>query len=41
MFETGTMDWAAALIGFAESPENVLLFAPHIEDGNWMHVRCE
>ena len=32
-FDTGAMDWAAALIGFAESPENVSLIAPQIEDG--------
>ena len=35
-FDTGAMDWAAALIGFAESPENVLLVAPQIEGGIWM-----
>ena len=35
-FDTGAMDWAAALIGFAESPENVSLVAPQIEDGIWM-----
>ena len=35
-FDTGSMDWAAALIGFAESPENVSLVAPQIEDGIWM-----
>jgi hypothetical protein len=35
-FDTGAMDWAAALIGFAESPENVSLVAPQIVDGIWM-----
>jgi hypothetical protein len=35
-FDTGAMDWAAALIGFAESPENVSLVAPHIDNGIWM-----
>ena len=35
-FDTGAMDWAAALIGFAESPENVSLVASQIEDGIWM-----
>ena len=32
-FDTGAMDWSAALIGFAESPENVALVAPEIENG--------
>ena len=30
------MTRAAALIGFAESPENVVLVAPEIEDGIWL-----
>jgi hypothetical protein len=32
-FDTGAMDWAAALIGFAKSPKNVTLVAPQIVDG--------
>ena len=35
-FNEGTMTRAAALIGFAESPENVNLVAPQIEDGIWL-----
>ena len=35
-FDTGAMDWAAALIGFAESPENVSLVASQIDNGIWM-----
>ncbi len=35
-FTAGTMTRAAALIGFAESPENVSLVAPQIEDGIWL-----
>ena len=35
-FTAGTMTRAAALIGFAESPENVTLVAPQIEDGIWL-----
>ena len=35
-FDTGAMTRAAALIGFAESPENVTLVAPQIEDGIWL-----
>ena len=35
-FNEGTMTRAAALIGFAESPENVSLVAPQIEDGIWL-----
>ena len=35
-FNEGTMTRAAALIGFAESPENVTLVAPQIEDGIWL-----
>ena len=31
----GTMTRAAALIGFAESPENVTPVAPQIEDKIW------
>jgi hypothetical protein len=30
------MTRAAALIGFAESPENVTLVAPQIDDGIWL-----
>jgi len=30
------MTRAAALIGFAESPENVALVATQIEDGIWL-----
>jgi len=30
------MDWAAVLVGFTESPENVSLVAPQIEGGIWM-----
>ena len=35
-FNEGTMTRAAALIGFAESPENISLVAPQIEDGIWL-----
>ncbi|MAI29329.1 MAG: hypothetical protein CMP38_03875 [Rickettsiales bacterium] len=35
-FNEGTMSRAAALIGFAESPENISLVAPQIENGIWM-----
>ena len=35
-FDTGAMTRAAALIGFAESPENVALVAPEIDDGIWL-----
>jgi hypothetical protein len=35
-FNEGTMTRAAALIGFAESPENVTLVAPQIDDGIWL-----
>ena len=35
-FNEGTMTRAAALIGFAESPENITLVAPQIEDGIWL-----
>ena len=30
------MDWSAALIGFAESPENVALGESKIDDGIWL-----
>ncbi|MEL0326831.1 MAG: DUF4214 domain-containing protein, partial [Burkholderiaceae bacterium] len=32
-FESGTTDWNTTLVFFAESPENVSLVAPQIEDG--------
>ena len=35
-FESGTTDWNTTLVFFAESPENVSLVAPQIEDGIWM-----
>ena len=35
-FNAGTMSRAAALIGFAESPENITLVASKIEDGIWL-----
>ncbi len=35
-FNTGAMDRAAALIGFAESPENVALVAPDLLNGVWL-----
>ena len=35
-FNTGAMDRAAALIGFAESPENVSLVAPDLLNGVWL-----
>ena len=35
-FDTGAMTRAAALIGFAESPENITLVAPEIDDGIWL-----
>jgi hypothetical protein len=35
-FDTGSMSRAAALIGFAESPENVALVSPQIDDGIWL-----
>jgi hypothetical protein len=35
-FESGTTDWNTTLVFFAESPENVTLVAPQIEDGIWM-----
>ena len=35
-FNEGTMTRAAALIGFAESPENIALVGPQIEDGIWL-----
>ena len=35
-FNTGAMDRAAALIGFAESPENVALVAPDLVNGVWL-----
>ena len=35
-FEQGTTDWNTTLVFFAESPENVSLVAPQIEDGIWM-----
>ncbi|RZP22492.1 MAG: DUF4214 domain-containing protein [Burkholderiaceae bacterium] len=34
-FESGTTDWNTTLVFFAESPENVSLVAPQIEDGIW------
>ena len=35
-FNTGAMDKQAALIGFAESPENVTLVGSEIENGIWL-----
>ncbi len=35
-FDTGAMTHAAALIGFAESPENIALVSSQIDDGIWM-----
>ena len=35
-FASGTTDWNTTLVFFAESPENVALVAPQIEDGIWM-----
>ena len=35
-FTAGTMTRAAALIGFAESPENIASVASQIEDGIWL-----
>jgi hypothetical protein len=35
-FDTGAMSRAAALIGFAESPENITLVAPQIDEGIWL-----
>lgn len=35
-FDTDSMSRAAALIGFAESPENVALVAPEINEGIWL-----
>ena len=37
-FEQGTTDWNSTLVFFAESPENVALVAPQIEDGIWMPI---
>ena len=34
----GTMTRAAALIGFAESPENISLVTLQIEDGIWLTI---
>ena len=33
------MDHAAALIGFSESPENITLVAPQIENGIWLALK--
>ena len=30
------MDWAVAVPGFFESPENILFIFPQIEDSIWM-----
>ena len=35
-FDKGEMTWAAALIGFAESPENIALVGPDIANGIWL-----